>query len=107
MGVPGKGVGALLREGGHRLGAKKRVRSPRASARLRAVLVRRGRAGALLLNLSLHRSPWQHRVTAVPLLTWPGWLDVGLQDSTHSFFTRFPDRVSTGETGTVRLGGHL
>lgn len=107
MGVPRKGMGTCPGRGGcHRLGAKVKVRRPRASVRPREVLVSRGRAGALLLRLSLHRSPWQHMVTAVPLLTWSG-LYLGVHESTHSFSTRFPDRDSTGDKGMVRLGGHL
>lgn len=106
MGVPRKGMGDLPWGEGHRLGAKMKVRRPRASVRPRAVLVSRGRAGVLLLRLSLHRSPWQHRVTAVPLLTWSG-LCLGVHWSTHSFSTRFPDRASTGDKDVVRLGSHL
>lgn len=85
---------------GHRLEAKVRVRRPRA----RAVAPSRGRVAAPLSSLSLHRSLWQHRVVAVPLLTWPGWLYLGVHASTHSFSTRFPDRGSTGDNRHRQAG---
>lgn len=84
-----------------------RARSPRASARPRAVLASRVRAGALLISSALHRSLWQHVVADVPLLTWLGALKVGVHESAQSFSTRFPDRGSTGATDAVTPGSHL
>lgn len=72
-----------------------RARKPRLIARARVALLNRARAGAALYSLSLHRSPWQHCVTQEPLLIWPCWLLLEVHESTQSFFTRFPVRVST------------
>lgn len=83
--------------GGHRLGPARRARRPRARARPRLAPGDRVRAGALLCRLRLHRSSWQHRVAAAPLLTWPGRLCVGVHASTQSFSTRFPSRGSTAD----------
>jgi hypothetical protein len=71
------------------------ARRPRATTRPRVALLSRARVGAALDSLPLHRSLWQHWVEPAPLLTWPGWIELGVHQSTQSFFTRFPDRGST------------
>lgn len=92
---PARGRGRAPGPGGHRLGPQRRARRPRASARPRVALVSRVRVAAEVCSFSLHRSLWQHRVVAEPLLTWPCMLYVGEHDSTQSFSTRFPERGST------------